>query len=101
MTIEDIRRLEREAQEKLRQKYHKSNTVTISPGGTNNQSPVNEDDPPPNYEDIEIVNQNHTELQLPSGKVFIIFYFYHIYESVLYENKLLNPIMDYLIQEDL
>ena len=72
MTIDDIRRLEREAQEKLRQKYHKS-TVTISPGGTNDHSPVHEEDPPPNYEDIEIDNGNHTELQLPSGNVFIMF----------------------------
>lgn len=71
MTIEDIRRLEREAQEKLRQKYHKS-TVTISPEGTGDQSPVNEDDPPPNYEDIENVTENHTELQLPSGNVFTV-----------------------------
>ena len=73
MTIDDIRRLEREAQEKLRQKYHKS-TVTISPGGTNDQSPVHEEDPPPNYEDIEIDNGNNTELQLPSGNVFIMFF---------------------------
>ena len=72
LTIEDIRRLEREAQEKLRQKYHKS-TVTISPddGTGDPQSPANQDDPPPNYEDIENVNENHTELQLPSGNVFM------------------------------
>ena len=77
MTIEDIRRLEREAQEKLRQKYHKS-TVTISPG-TDDHSPVNEDDPPPNYEDIE--NENHTELQLPSGNVFMTAVINQYYDS--------------------
>ena len=72
MTIEDIRRLEREAQEKLRQKYHAKSTVTISPEHTGDQSPVNEDDPPPNYEDIENANESHTELQLPSGNLFTI-----------------------------
>ena len=68
MSIEDIRRLEKEAQEKLREKYHK-NSLTVSPGGSNEDS-TNED--PPKYEDIQNVNEtlNHTESQLPSGRVF-------------------------------